>query len=42
MDEIEIVITDEGLAIWWATPDLEEIAAALGRELYPMASKYCG
>ena len=42
MDEIEIVITEEGLAVWWAVPDLDEMAEALGREIYPTASRYCG
>jgi len=41
--EVEIVVAEDGLVIWWGgSPDLEGIPEALGQELFPTASGYCG
>jgi hypothetical protein len=41
--EIEIVISPEGIALWWGFyPEMNEVAEELGREAYEKASTYCG
>jgi hypothetical protein len=41
--EIEIVISPEGIALWWGVyPEMYEVAQALGKEAHEKASTYCG
>ncbi len=41
--EVEIVISPEGFALWWGVSrELEEVARELGKEIYEKASTYCG
>jgi hypothetical protein len=41
--EIEIVISPEGMVLWWGVyPEMEEVAEELGKEAHENASTYCG
>jgi hypothetical protein len=41
--EIEIIISPEGMALWWGVyPELDEVAGELGKEAHEKASTYCG